>query len=992
MNGGFFMFKRGSLHKKVSLGLFLGTMLYSGVGYAAVTTSTVTVPDTTVEGIAITGSVTGTAIGLVGDGYVEISGAGSVTAPNIKVDVTDADGDSYGIYNKEKDLNIKGQPIFLSVDGVGSGITGIRSEFEAYGVYNTNNSSITVSGDANIAATGNGSEIYSTVYGVYNSDIATFNGNTNINAIATTTGTHYATAYGVKNYVGETVFNGDTTISATAVDAGGETYVEVYSIENNGDLVFANKATVNATVVGVEDCYAVSVTNSGGNMDFRGDALINTTVTGDKNAGAYGLSSFSAGRVLFGGDAAINVTATVNEDSRVTGISANNSEIEFYGETTVNAKTTGQLGQKAYGMKTDNSTMTFAGVTAINALAEGTDRPYAFGIHSSGGVSTFNKDAIVNATVTASDHAVVYGISSGSNNQTIFNEDITINATAIASGDGSEAYGMYADYSDINFNGDTIIKATAIAETVDNIRVNALYANGISTININQFAQGVQPTNVVKLEGDIQAANGGSINITLNTADSYLQGNVLGTGTNLTVAAGATWRPFYDNRNGTWGTLNNTWESDGSFVSATNSISTLNLSGDGIVDLTWDNTMRTTYRTMEMGNLSGTGGVYKINTSLGSNTGDVIAITTDNQAATAVNTIKVVYDPSVGASGSSTVVTGATSGATYVGGTSESRAYGITPVVEKVADTDNWEISSLVTVASENTKTAADAALSMGDLWLVEGNSLSKRMGELRGAKATEGGVWARYRAGNIEENGRKTELDYKQIQAGYDVDKTVADGKVYRGIMLSHITGNTAYERGAGDVKATTFGLYQTWVGDSGHYYDLTAKVGRLSNDYHVTDLSDNYSHGDYAAWAYTLSGEYGYRKNCGNGVYVEPQAEIIMGHINGSNYNMSNGMEVKEDGMNRFVTRLGVEVGKKMARGSIYGKVSYLHDLGGGAGIQADGLSYNRSYARNWGELVLGGSAKLGSQTNAYLELEKDFGPLSSNIQYNIGLRYAF
>ena len=988
------MLKQGSLRKKVSLGLCLGTMLYSGVGYAAVTTSTVTVPDTTVEGIAITATGNVTAIELTGDGYVEISGAGSVTAPNIKVVVTGADGSSGGIYNEEYNVIMKGQPIFLSVDVSGSGTTDVRSKFEAYGVYN-DDTSITFSGDVNIIATGNGSEIYSTVYGVYDSGNTTFNGNTNINAIATTTGTHYTTAYGVENYKGETVFNGDTTISATAVDAGGDTYVEVYSLENSGHIVFANKATVNATVVGVEDCYAVSVNNTnGGSIDFRGDALINTTVTGDKNISAYGLDAYSSGGVVqFGGDANINVTATVNEDSRVTGISVSNNEIKFYGDTTVNVKTTGQSGQKAYGVKTYNATMTFAGVTAINALAKGDDSPYAFGIHSSGGISTFNKEVTVNATAIAVDHAIVYGVFPGNNNQTIFNEATTINATAIASGDGSEAYGMYADYSDINFNGDTIIKATAITETGDNIRAKVLYANGTSTININQSVEGVQPTNVVKLEGDIQAANGGSINITLNTADSYLQGNVLDTGTNLTLADGATWRPVYDNRNGTWGdTLNITWESDGSFVSATNSISTLNLSGDGIVDLTWDDSMRTTYRTMEMGALSGTGGVYKINTNLGSNTGDVIAITTDNQEATAVNTIKVVYDPSVGASGSSTVVTGATSGATYVGGTSESRAYGITPVVEKVAGTDNWEISSLVTVASENTKTAADAALSMGDLWLVEGNSLSKRMGELRGAKATEGGVWARYRAGNIEENGRKTELDYKQIQAGYDVDKTVDDGKVYRGIMLSRITGNTVYERGAGDVKETTFGLYQTWVGDSGHYYDLTAKVGRLSNDYHVTDLSDNYSHGDYAAWAYTLSGEYGYRKNCGNGVYVEPQAEIIMGHINGSNYTMSNGMEVKEDGMNRFVTRLGVEVGKKMARGSIYGKVSYLHDLGGGAGIQADGLSYNRSYARNWGELVLGGSAKLGAKTDAYLELEKEFGPLSSNIQYNIGLRYAF
>ena len=46
----------------------------------------------------------------------------------------------------------------------------------------------------------------------------------------------------------------------------------------------------------------------------------------------------------------------------------------------------------------------------------------------------------------------------------------------------------------------------------------------------------------------------------------------------------------------------------------------------------------------------------------------------------------------------------------------------------------------------------------------------------------------------------------------------------------------------------------------------------------------------------------------------------------------------------------------------------------------------------ARNWTELTIGGSAKLGKNANAYAEVSKYMGQLTSNVRYNIGARWSF
>ena len=186
---------------------------------------------------------------------------------------------------------------------------------------------------------------------------------------------------------------------------------------------------------------------------------------------------------------------------------------------------------------------------------------------------------------------------------------------------------------------------------------------------------------------------------------------------------------------------------------------------------------------------------------------------------------------------------------------------------------------------------------------------------------------------------------------------------------------------------------LYNTWLGNKGHYYDVILRQGHFSDDYHLTDMAGTFSSADYGVNATTLSGEYGWRKTYSGGRYLEPQAEIIYGHLSGTDYTTSTKWPVHVDAVNHFITRVGVAAGQTTNRGSYYFRTSFYHDFGGAAGSVTFGdYSYDRTALRDWAELTLGGAVKLAKNVNAYGELTKYLGDLTNNLNVNVGVRFSF
>lgn len=332
-------------------------------------------------------------------------------------------------------------------------------------------------------------------------------------------------------------------------------------------------------------------------------------------------------------------------------------------------------------------------------------------------------------------------------------------------------------------------------------------------------------------------------------------------------------------------------------------------------------------------------------------------------------------------------------------------------VTPTVTVTDNMVNITEIALAKENAPsetvmTASDAHMALGSMWRIEGNNLMKRMGELRSdSEAAQGGVWARYYRGELSADsayGREFNQDYTAFQGGIDKVQDYKGGKLYTGIAVNRIDSNAGYKAGSGDLSSTGVGLYASWLGSKGHYVDVIARGSKLANDFKLVDLSGNAAKGDYDTWAYGISAEYGYRQNLKAGWFVEPQAELSLGHINGADYEMSNGAVIKQDSVNSAVTRLGVLGGKEFSisgrPGNAYVKASVLHDFGGNGG--ATGYYKNDSLALQtgdltgtWYELGLGANLGIAKNGNLYFDALKTFnGNLRTDWQFNAGLRFTF
>ena len=299
-----------------------------------------------------------------------------------------------------------------------------------------------------------------------------------------------------------------------------------------------------------------------------------------------------------------------------------------------------------------------------------------------------------------------------------------------------------------------------------------------------------------------------------------------------------------------------------------------------------------------------------------------------------------------------------------------------------------------------------DASLALRNVWRIEGNNVMKRMGELRsGTEAGKGGVWARYYRGELSADSNydsSFSQDYTGFQGGIDKVQDYKGGKLYTGIAVNRIDSNAGYTAGSGDLSSTGVGLYGSWLGSKGHYLDVIARGSKLTNDFKLVDLSGNAAKADYDTWAYGISAEYGYRQDLNAGWFVEPQAELSLGHISRVDYTTSNGVSIRQDGVNSAIARLGFLGGKEFSIGgrpsNAYVKASLLHDFGGNGG--STGYYGIKSLAMqtgdltgSWYEIGLGANLGIAKNSNLYFDALKTLNStVRTDWQFNAGLRFTF
>ena len=259
-------------------------------------------------------------------------------------------------------------------------------------------------------------------------------------------------------------------------------------------------------------------------------------------------------------------------------------------------------------------------------------------------------------------------------------------------------------------------------------------------------------------------------------------------------------------------------------------------------------------------------------------------------------------------------------------------------------------------------------------------------------------GVWARTWGGQNKYTGNNTSFknSYWAGQVGYD--KTLANGWNV-GVAFDYMTGDDSYYAGSGDTKTYTLGLYGSKEISNNEFIDLTAKVGRVSNDFETKDILGRTVKGDYKANGFSFSGQYSKRFGSEAAGYFEPQAQLTIGRLGSSDFDSTGTLEghISQDAFTSIVGRLGIEAGQASEHGRYFARLSLSHEFAGDVDthFSDSSASMTREFKLDgtWCDLTVGGTYDLSDKVSFYGDVTKTLtGDYKQDWKVNAGLRFTF
>lgn len=283
---------------------------------------------------------------------------------------------------------------------------------------------------------------------------------------------------------------------------------------------------------------------------------------------------------------------------------------------------------------------------------------------------------------------------------------------------------------------------------------------------------------------------------------------------------------------------------------------------------------------------------------------------------------------------------------------------------------------------------------------------LNKRLGEARYINGEEeDGMWVRIRHDRIG----KTDAYRSQntmYELGYDKKQDCDNGVRRVGFAIDYMHGDTGYNDIAGKGEIDRYGLwlYDTWMGDKGHYADYVAKWGHLDNDFEIyAPTTGEKINGDYSNNVFSVSAEYGRKKDIGNDWYFEPQVQAQLARVTGADYTTSQGTKVSVDGINSLIGRAGFRLGKDFGeekQSTVYIKADVLHEFLGDQDIKAMDATTNGNWSKisyenegTWYDVGFGFATQMSKNSYAFMDFEKSFGnDNDETYQINVGMQWSF
>lgn len=408
------------------------------------------------------------------------------------------------------------------------------------------------------------------------------------------------------------------------------------------------------------------------------------------------------------------------------------------------------------------------------------------------------------------------------------------------------------------------------------------------------------------------------------------------------------------------------------------------------------------YSEVNILNLSGPGGIFKVDLDWQSNKGakkytdksDFIKIgqAEDNSNQTVWFDISKahldemkdgdkLYFASVG-SGDTTFSTNADG---EVSSADEIYSFKYSTQSEESDDLTYWFLTKSLGGTNENVALLRNAALASYSL-ASDLDRFHERRDEARYEAAGAGGLWARYRYSDI---GRDNtfDMDKNMIQVGYDKEVSTADSRKIVGIAFDYTHADTDLTgiSGSGSNDRYALNLYYSVLADCGGYADFTARIGRLGSDYDLRNQAGHKIGSSFWQTFYGVSAEFGWRYDLNDTFFIEPQTQLQIIRIEGDQFETDGGIKAQIADTNSVIGRIGLRAGSTFTLGSAEQKSS--------AYVFADALrEFKGDYA-----FVAAGHSTAGDFTYSGKETWYDAGigtnvALSSNINFRLNAKYIF
>ena len=552
---------------------------------------------------------------------------------------------------------------------------------------------------------------------------------------------------------------------------------------------------------------------------------------------------------------------------------------------------------------------------------------------------------------------------------------------------------------------------------------NAIYSTGNGS-SVTAVGEGRKV-----ILGDLESADKGSIKLKLNTGDSLFRGkSIIDLPAKTTAAVNglrtAAALPESDDSSNaadaaamadtTSADTELTLESGARWdMTGSSQVTKLDHRNGGIVNMVYN----TSLQQLDVGTYTGKDGIFRMKSDLndletdGSLHADKVYI---DKAEEGSRGLIQVHDRSfltgheVTGTKYQLLITDKSGNATFSGLTlDEGGLWDVTPTIQNgqyvhdvmgVADANakQWYLTKLEKKVNKDTIPLMKAADNSYALYRLDIDSLRKRMGDLRFRNMKEdSGIWARDFHGAYE--GQGIDSRYNGFQLGYDY---AANEKSLYGFFAERTISNPKYSYGSSKDHGLSGGLYGTWFGDSGVYTDVVAKWGRNDTELHTRGgWPDSAS---YRTRSESLSVEWGKTFTRDDGLFLEPEAQMVFGRLGSKDYTTSRDRTVHMGSYDSAIGRLGLLLGKRVTEGDhpydYYLKFSLLHEFGGErnfhlAAPDGETMDYSEDYRDTWQEAGFGGTWHINGNTSIYADAERSFnGSWHKKWQWNLGINWQF